>query len=189
MTEEPTHVENRAGRCMLHNWTEERAVAALDSESCRQIQKQGHRGILSLDQDSRMESVTTVTATFVPPRGPGVRLRGIRGELLEKHVSHIIREQIQSEMNPPAPKPDFCSTTRTDFCLSGFVARTPPATQLHDYKSDPAVTFWSENVQRVQGVTAAPTLRTPFNRSAAFSTPLEQQLDQPELLHHSSSSH
>lgn len=30
-----------------------------------------------MDQDSKMETVTTLRASYVPPKGPGVRLRGM----------------------------------------------------------------------------------------------------------------
>ncbi|XP_049909182.1 sperm associated antigen 8 [Epinephelus moara] len=183
MTEQPTTVINTTGKCMLHNWAEERAVAALDNqETMMEIQKHGHRGILTVDQESKMEAVTTLRATYTPPKSPGVRLRGIRGELLEKHIAQMIREKIQADMNPPTPKTDFCSTTQKDFCVDGFVSVTPKSTQAHDYKNDQAVTFWSENCQRVQGVTTIKTLKAPFKKSALFSTPISERLDEIELL-------
>lgn len=56
----------------------QRAFAALDSKETRtQIQKHGHRGIITMDQDSKMETTTTLKAVFIPPKGPGVRLRGM----------------------------------------------------------------------------------------------------------------
>ncbi|XP_042369547.1 sperm-associated antigen 8-like [Plectropomus leopardus] len=84
-------------------------------------------------------------------------------------------------MNPPTPKTDFCSTTQRDFCVEGFVPLTPETTQVHDYKSDQAITFWSENCQRVQGVTGVRNLKAPFKKSALFSTPISERLDEIEL--------
>ncbi|XP_073333526.1 sperm-associated antigen 8 [Pagrus major] len=167
---------------MLHNWAEERAIAALDTDQTRvQIQKHGHKGILTLDQNSKLETVTTVKAVYIPPKSPGVRLRGIRGELLEKHIAQMISEKIQAEQKPPTPKTDFCSTTQKDFCAEGFVPHTPETTQVHDYKTDQAVTFWSENCQRIQGVTAVKTLKAPFRKSALFSTPISERLDEIDV--------
>nr|XP_029133607.1 sperm-associated antigen 8-like [Labrus bergylta] len=92
MTEQTATGEHKVGRCMLHNWAEERAVAALgQAENRFQIQRQGHKGILTLDQDTKMETVTTHRTDFLPPKGPGVRERGIRSELLEKHITLMIR--------------------------------------------------------------------------------------------------
>ncbi|CAJ1070831.1 sperm-associated antigen 8 [Xyrichtys novacula] len=182
MTEKPDGVVNKAGRCMLHNWTEERAVAALDAEESIQIQRHGHRGILTLDQDTKMETVTTHKAHFIPPKGPGVRMRGIRSELLEKHIALVISEEFHAEQIPPETKTDFCSTTKRDFCVEGFVPLTPESTQGHDSKTEEAITFWSENRQRIQGVTAVQNLEAPFRKSAKFSTPISERLDEIELL-------
>ncbi|XP_060917000.1 sperm associated antigen 8 [Labrus mixtus] len=182
MTEQTATGEHKVGSCMLHNWAEERAVAALDQAENRfQIRRQGHKGILTLDQDTKMETVTTHRTDFLPPKGPGVRERGIRSELLEKHIALMIREKIQAEQNSPPAESDFCSTTQRDFCVEGFVPLTPELTQAHDYKSDAGVTFWSENRHHIHGVTAVQTLEAPFRKSAKFSTPISERLDEPEL--------
>ncbi|XP_074546911.1 sperm-associated antigen 8 [Halichoeres trimaculatus] len=181
MNEQSTTVEKKLGRCMLHNWAEERAVAALDTEEKR-IQRHGHRGILTLNQDTTMETMTTHKVAFAPPKSPGVRKRGIRSELLEKHIALMISEQFHAEKIPPKSKTDFCTTTQTDFCAEGFVPLTPEPTPGHDYISEEAVTFWSENRQRIQGVTAVQTSEAPFRKSAKFSTPISERLDEIELL-------
>uniref|UniRef100_UPI0037E87279 sperm-associated antigen 8 n=1 Tax=Semicossyphus pulcher TaxID=241346 RepID=UPI0037E87279 len=181
MTKQPATVENKVGRCMLRNWAEERAVAALDADQTRiQIQRQGHRGILTLDQDSKMETITTLKAAFSPPKGPGVRQRGIRRELLEKHIAMMISEKVHAERKTTTPETDFSSTTQRDFSVEGFVPLSPETTQVstHDYKNEQAVTFWSENRQRVQGVTAVQSLKAPFRKSAQFSTPISERLDE-----------
>ncbi|KAF3702293.1 Sperm-associated antigen 8 [Channa argus] len=182
MAAEPDTQENKVGKCLFHNWVEERAVGALDKEEMQiQTQRHGHRGILSMDQQCKMETVTTVKADYIPPKIPGVRLCGIRGELLEKHIAQMISEKIHAELNPPTPKTDFCTTTQKDFSVEGFVPHTPETTQVHDYKSDEAVTFWSENYQRIQGVTAIPTLKAIFRKSTQFSKPISERLDETEL--------
>ncbi|KAI3361955.1 hypothetical protein L3Q82_012306, partial [Scortum barcoo] len=184
----------------------QRAVAALDNEETRiQIQRRGHKGILTMDQGSKMETLTTIKATYTAHKSSGVRLRGIRGELLEKHIAQMISkkseyffqpcqlqrlisscfnsEELHAERNPPTSKTDFCSTMQKDFCVEGFVPLTPETTQgsVHDYKTDQAVTFWSENFQRIQGVTTIQTPKAPFRKSAQFSTPISERLDEIEL--------
>lgn len=182
MTEQEAPVRNKVGKCLLHNWVEERAVAALETKETKtQIQRHGHRGIITMDQDSKMETVTTLKAAYTPPKSQGVRLRGIRGQLLEKQITQMISEQIHAERNPPIPKTDYCTTTQRDFCVKGFVPHTHEKTQVHDYKTDQAVTFWSENYQRIQGVTAIQTLSAPFRKSALFSTPISERLDEIDL--------
>ncbi|XP_029921696.1 sperm-associated antigen 8 [Myripristis murdjan] len=170
------------GKCLLEKSTEESAAAALDTEGSReQIQRLGHRDILTMDPASKIEDVSTMKAAYVSPRTAGVRLRGIRGELMEKHITQKIREQVHAEFNPAPPKTDFCSTTRKDFTVEGFVPLTLETTNVHDYKSDQAITFWSENHQRIQGVTAVPSPGSPFKKSTLFSTPVAQRLDEPAL--------
>ncbi|XP_035812883.1 sperm associated antigen 8 isoform X2 [Amphiprion ocellaris] len=163
-------------------YTATRASAGLDAEETKiHIQRHGHKGILTMDQESKMETMTTLKAAYAAPKSPGVRLRGIRGELLEKHIAQMISEKLHAERNPPIPKTEYCSTTQTDFCVKGFVSSTPETTQVHDYKTDQAISFWSENYQRVQGVTAAQTSQAPFRKSAKFSTPISERLDEPKL--------
>ncbi|XP_068430464.1 sperm-associated antigen 8 [Clinocottus analis] len=182
MAEQPKTVQSKVAGCMLRNWVEERAVDALDTTQTRsEILKHGHRGILTMDWESKMESVTTQKATFAPPKGPGVRLQGIRVELLEKQIAVKIREKVQADLNPPSPETDYCSTTQKDFSVEGFVPLTPETTQVHDYKADQAVTFWSDNCQRIQGMTDVQNLKAPFRKSALFSTPISERLDEIEL--------
>ncbi|XP_026153791.1 sperm-associated antigen 8 [Mastacembelus armatus] len=182
MTERAASGEKKVGKCLLHNWAEERAVADLDIEETNsQIRTHGHREILTMDQQSEMETFTTMKAAYIPPRHPGVRLRGIRGELLEKHIAQMISEKINAELSPPTLKTDFSSTTQKDFCVEGFVPLSHKTTQVHDYKTDQAITFWSENYQRIQGVTPIQTSKAPFRKSARFSTPVSEQLDEPEF--------
>ncbi|XP_034048707.1 sperm-associated antigen 8 [Thalassophryne amazonica] len=157
-------------------------VEAPDNEKTKpQIQRDGPRGVFMTDPTSKMESVSTLKASYVPPKGPGVRLQGIRGELREKHLTQMISEKLHAEMNAPPPKTDFTSTFQKDFCIEGFVPVTPKTTQVHDYKNDPAVTFWSENLHRIQGVTTVKNLKAPFRKSATFSTPISEQLDEIEV--------
>ncbi|KAM3599190.1 uncharacterized protein V6R79_001487 [Siganus canaliculatus] len=179
MTQQPAPMDNKVGKCMLHNWVEERAVAALDNEEARaQIQRHGHRGIITIDQESKMETVTTVKSTYVPFKSPGVTLEGNREELMKKKIAQMISKKIEEERKIPTPETDYCSTTRRDFCVEGFMPCTPETSQLHDYKTDQTITFWSENRQRIQGVSAVRSSEAPFRKSAQFSTPITERLDQ-----------
>ncbi|XP_003440134.1 sperm-associated antigen 8 isoform X4 [Oreochromis niloticus] len=154
MTEQTAAAGHKVGKPMSHNWVEERA---------------------------KMESVTTLKAAYVVPKSPVVRLQGIRGELLKKHTAQMISEKIRADLNPQTPKTEYCSTTQKDFCVEGFVPFKPETTRIHDYKTDQAITFWSENCQRIQGVTAARSLKGPFRKSALFSTPITERLDEIDL--------
>ncbi|XP_030599240.1 sperm-associated antigen 8 [Archocentrus centrarchus] len=182
MAEQPAAVGSNVGKPTLRNRVEEGAVADHDTEDTNaQKQRHGLKGILTTDLESKMESVTTHNAAYVAPKSPGVRIRGTRGELLEKHIAQMISEKIRADLNSPTPKTDYCSTTRKDFCVEGFVPLKPETTQVHDYKTHQAITFWSENYQQIQGVTAAQSSRAPFRKSALFSTPISERLDETDL--------
>ncbi|XP_035245861.1 sperm associated antigen 8 [Anguilla rostrata] len=168
------------GKCLLDNWVEERATSFLDTEESKaHISKHGHKGIISMDLVSKAQDVTTVKEDFIPPVAPQIRQRGLREELLEKALYKTISQQVDEEFNPGPPPAEFISTTREDFKVPGFQSVPPSPSKEHDYKSDQAISFWSENYQKVQRVTAVRTSDTPFRKNAAFSTPIGQRLDDP----------
>ncbi|XP_024857843.1 sperm associated antigen 8 [Kryptolebias marmoratus] len=181
MAEQTNTLKSKRGKCLRRNWVEERSVAALDEDDSEtRSQKHGHKGIIAMDQEAKMETVTTSKATYVSLKSPGVRLKGVRRELLEKRLAQTISEEVRAQLNPPPPGTEFCSTTQKDFCVQGFVSRRPRATKAHDYKSDQAVTFWSESWRRIQGVTPVRSAGAPFRKSALFSTPITERVDEPD---------
>ncbi|XP_010876168.2 sperm-associated antigen 8 [Esox lucius] len=172
------------GKCLLFNWVEERATAVLDNNKPRaHIHKNGHTGILTMDLSSGVQGVTTAKAAFTPPRGHGVRQRGIRGELLEKSLLKKISEQTLAEFNPEPPNTEFCSTTKEDYRVKDFQPFLPPPQKEHDNKRDQAITFWSENHQHIQGGTAVRTRDTLFKKNATFSTPIGEHMDDKPMLY------
>ncbi|KAJ8385500.1 hypothetical protein AAFF_G00185360 [Aldrovandia affinis] len=167
-------------RCLMENWVEERATAFLDTEeSGAHVYKHGHKGIISIDLESKAQDVTTVKDTFIPPVAPGIRQRGRREELLEKALYKTISEQVEEELNRAPPPAEFVSTTREDFKVPGFQSVPPSPSKEHDYKTEQAISFWSENYHKVQRVTAVRTRDTPFKKNSAFSTPITDCLDDP----------
>ncbi|XP_054613513.1 sperm associated antigen 8 isoform X2 [Dunckerocampus dactyliophorus] len=144
-------------------------------------QKRGHGGVFNINPGATMEKITTLRAAFAPPRSPGVRLRGIRSELLERRIAQIMREKIHAERNPPLPQTDFATITQRDFRVDGFIPQTTKITHLHDYKTEQAISYWSENYQQIQGVSAVESPNTPFRKCAQFSTPIEEQREEIEL--------
>ncbi|XP_038143552.1 sperm associated antigen 8 [Cyprinodon tularosa] len=172
----------QSGKCFRPNWVEEEAVAALDiDDSKRSIQTIGHEGILTTEQKCKMETLTTTKAAHSPLKSPGFRQKGIRREQLEKHITQMIREKFQAELTPPEPEVDYCSTTQRDFCVLGFVPSRPKSKHMRDYKFEQAITFWSENCQKIQGVTPIRNPNSPFKKSSLFSTPISERLDEEEL--------
>ncbi|XP_026068560.1 sperm-associated antigen 8 isoform X2 [Carassius auratus] len=182
MTSEVDEENNAVGRCLLGNWVEERATALLDRTkptSC--VHKYGHTGILSMDVTARVQGISTFKATFKSPKSIGVRQKGNRAELLENDLIKRISDQIQAEMNIEPLAPELCSVTKADYKVEGFKSVRAPLTTDHDYTADQAITFWSDNYQKIQGVTAVKTKDQPFKRNATFSTPIGDQLDDTML--------
>ncbi|XP_026883155.1 sperm-associated antigen 8 isoform X3 [Electrophorus electricus] len=64
---------------------------------------------------------------------------------------------------------------RTELLEKDLIKRI--SEQDHDYKTDQAITFWSENYQKIQGMTPVRTRDTPFKKNASFSTPINESLD------------
>ncbi|MCI4394279.1 hypothetical protein PGIGA_G00166980 [Pangasianodon gigas] len=223
------------GGCLLGNWVEERATTSLDNTGpTSDIHKNGHRGILTVDLSSKLHGVSTLKSAFTSPKGTRVRQKGLRSELLEKHLIKSISEQVHAELTPKPSAPELNSVTRTDYTVEGFqCVRPTPSTdrdyrtdeaitfwrenfdkiQVHaeltpkpsapelnsvtrtdytvegfqcvrptpstdrDYRTDEAITFWRENFDKIQGVTAVRNRDAPFKKNASFTAPINECLD------------
>ncbi|KAK7895419.1 hypothetical protein WMY93_020744 [Mugilogobius chulae] len=142
-------------------------------------QKCGQCGLLSMEQGAKVEDITTVRATYVQPKDPGVRLKGSRLELLEKHLTETIREKLELQLKPAPCEPEYCSVTQESFTIQGFVPLRERVTPVHDYRSEESITFWSKNLQHIQGVTPVRSLVAPFRKCSEFSRPISERLDEP----------
>ncbi|XP_072309309.1 sperm-associated antigen 8 [Eucyclogobius newberryi] len=162
-----------------HARSEEQRASGDTEETKSQTQAFGHSGLLSTEQGAKMEDMTTMKASYVQPKGPGIRLRGSRMELLEKHLAQTIREKIELQMKPAPCDPEYITTTHESFNVRGFVPLWERLTLTHDYKSEDGITFWSENLQRVQGVTPSRAPGAPFRKCCEFSRPIGERLDEP----------
>uniref|UniRef100_A0A672KK73 Sperm-associated antigen 8-like n=1 Tax=Sinocyclocheilus grahami TaxID=75366 RepID=A0A672KK73_SINGR len=157
----------------------QRATALLDGTGPRScVHKYGHTGILTMDVAAKVQGISTFKATFNSPKSLGVRQKGSRAELLENDLIKRISNQIHAEMNAEPPAPELCSVTKADYKAEGFKSVHALLTTDHEYTAEQAITFWSDNYQKIQGVTAVKTKDHPFKRNATFSTPIGEQLDQ-----------
>ncbi|XP_051969726.1 sperm associated antigen 8 isoform X2 [Xyrauchen texanus] len=145
------------------------------SKSC--IHENGHIGILTVDTAAEVQGVSTFNAAFSSPKSLGMRQKGKRTELMEKDLIKKISVQVHAELNPAPPASELCSVTKADYKVEGFKPVHAPL-NMHDYTTEQAITFWSDNYQKIQGVTAVKTKHCPFKRNATFSTPISEQLDQ-----------
>ncbi|XP_039470310.1 sperm associated antigen 8 isoform X1 [Oreochromis aureus] len=195
MTEQTAAAGHKVGKPMSHNWVEERAKmesvttlkAAYVVPKSPVVRLQGIRGellkkhtaqmirsagyLLYLKCNGLQNFWETRESTDLQPTS-----MCFAGLYLRKYF-----EKIRADLNPQTPKTEYCSTTQKDFCVEGFVPFKPETTRVHDYKTDQAITFWSENCQRIQGVTAARSSKGPFRKSALFSTPITERLDEIDL--------
>ncbi|TSL28200.1 Sperm-associated antigen 8 [Bagarius yarrelli] len=128
-----------------------RATIELDnSGTASDIQKHGHRDILTVDVSSKLNGVSTLKSAFTSPYGTRVRQKGLRSELLQKHLMKSISEQVNAELTPQPVVPELYSVTRTDYSVEGFQCVQPTPSTDRDYRTDEAITFWRENVDKVQ---------------------------------------
>uniref|UniRef100_A0A3Q2XED9 Sperm associated antigen 8 n=1 Tax=Hippocampus comes TaxID=109280 RepID=A0A3Q2XED9_HIPCM len=146
-------------------------ISSNSKQTREHILRHGHKGIITMNTGAKMESTTTLKSAFAPPRSPGVRLIYIIVEYLLDDV-FFCRDKIHAERNPPLPQTDFATTTQRDFRVEGFVPQTTKINRFHDYTTEQAISYWSENYQRIQGVSAVECPNTPFRKSAQFSTPI-----------------
>uniref|UniRef100_A0A3Q4IE20 Uncharacterized protein n=1 Tax=Neolamprologus brichardi TaxID=32507 RepID=A0A3Q4IE20_NEOBR len=104
----------------------------------------GHKGILTIDLESKMESMTTLKAAYVAPKSPVGRLQGMC-LYLSPYIISLSYKRLKIFLT---------------FYWFNFL-------QVHDYKTDQAITFWSENCQRIQ------VSQTALSHSGFFFSPLK----------------
>ncbi|XP_065829127.1 sperm-associated antigen 8-like [Oscarella lobularis] len=176
---------NSGAKVLIENWVEERAVAQIDrtegEASTADVQRRGHKGILSTSFESKIESLSTVKDAYRSPSSAGVKTVGKRKEQLEREIRHHISQEVHEEFNPPPPKPDYVSTTKKDFTKEFTPIEKKPTKEHHLYKELPS-TFWKEQVDHHQGVTGITRIASKekcFQKNAAFSTPIGEYMGSP----------
>ncbi|XP_056409706.1 sperm-associated antigen 8-like isoform X2 [Hyla sarda] len=173
--------------CLLDNWQEERSAASLDRSPCtpgptqeEPDHRHGHRGILSIQLLADMASSTTHQDSYGRPREDSRRHTGLREEQLRRELYHKFSQEILEELSSPTKETTIReSTTRRDYEVQGFIPQLPAPRTKHDYATEQAVTFWSENVRTITGVSDIRSRDSPFKKSSAFTTSISHYLDQP----------
>ncbi|KAH3843966.1 sperm-associated antigen 8-like [Dreissena polymorpha] len=176
---------NSEGKCLLENWVEERQTQKYDTinddkcESKAQLFRDGHVGVLTINVDSKLESETTVRASYKKPVHPGIPLEGKKNDLMRQmYMEQAIQDVFKDDINIPQPEPlDYKSVTAKDFNKDDFVHVPPKPTKNHNYRTEQPVSFWSEHKDRITGVTSVKTRDTPFRRNDAFSQPIDEYFD------------
>ncbi|XP_040276597.1 sperm-associated antigen 8 [Bufo bufo] len=176
----------RVSPCLLRNWLEERAAVSLDSgppglTTKGQVHRHGHKGILSTQLLANMAKSTTHQDSYRRPGSDNTRQHtGLREEKLKTLLYHKYSQDILEELVSPIEETKVTeSTTRRDYQVEGFLAQAPTPSKRHDYRTEQAVTFWTDNMHGITGVSDIRTRDSPFKRSSAFTTPISHYLDQP----------
>ncbi|XP_041523273.1 sperm-associated antigen 8 [Microtus oregoni] len=173
------------GRCLLHNWEEERATNQLDqvprlqdgSESY--FFRHGHQGLLSMQLHSAMPGSTTQKDSYQPPRKNCQPLRGKREAMLEMLLHHQICKEAQAEQDPPRKLFEAESVTHHDYTAKMVQTGPPAPIKPHDYRQEQPETFWKQRAPQLPGVSNIRTLDTPFRKNCSFSTPVPLSLGHP----------
>ncbi|XP_064424994.1 sperm associated antigen 8 [Latimeria chalumnae] len=175
--------EKTRSKCLIHNWAEERATAYLDhrkgEEECP-MHASEHKGILTIDLLGKTVNRTTTHDTFYPCPGPGVRLKGKREEMLERSLYQEIGKKVFDDLVPPPPPMQTVTTHSLEYRVEGFEPPPLPYTKTCEYKTEQPVTYWLENIHKIAGVTEIRTKDVPFRRCGAFTTPVEENLEEPK---------
>ncbi|XP_036594490.1 sperm-associated antigen 8 [Trichosurus vulpecula] len=170
------------GKCLLHNWVEERATNELDlvlnheeSEGFRY--RHGHLGLLTLDLSSPHASRTTQKDSYQDPGNPRRALRGKREAMLELLLHHQIRKEVDRKSDPPMYF-NYESVTHHDYQRELDRPGPPPPTKVHSLQ-EPPETYWLQTASKLPGVSNSGICDTPFRKNCSFSTPVALSMDQP----------
>ncbi|XP_029439134.1 sperm-associated antigen 8-like [Rhinatrema bivittatum] len=174
-------------KCLLDNWVEERATAALDSPppsaGCVSegfFHRNGHPGLITVELLSKMADLTTTHDSFRRPVCDVTRQKGKREEMIERLLYSQICKETFEKRDPPPPKlMETESTMQHDYQVKGFKSIPPPPSKEHDYLKEQPTTFWTENVHKVTGISNIRTRDIPFKKNATFTTPIDEYLDEP----------
>ncbi|CAF0797961.1 unnamed protein product [Brachionus calyciflorus] len=182
---------NSDSKTLLQNWVEERSVKKFDQVPDEYIQtdqalikhfKHGHRGILTVNEQAPNSKYTVYKDDYIKRDNydPNGEPKGIRYKLTEQAIRNkLIDEMNQQVENDYQDEPnEYKSEFQEKYDVPGFRHEPPKPTAKHDLYSEMPVSYWTEQRNRVHGVTQFKTLDSPFRRNAAFSTPVEISLDQ-----------
>ncbi|NXQ87745.1 SPAG8 protein, partial [Nyctibius grandis] len=195
--EQPSRLVPR-GKCLIHNWQEERATNHLDCVPEQEpgsegfIYRHGHRGLLVHQPLSWPTNSTTTKDTYRPPHRVLLLGRGQREATLESILYQKYRQACASACHPPlepmevleeSSRPQMptksVSTTHQDYCTGGCQLMPLPTSQPHNYHTEQPCSFWLEQAHNLPGVTGIRSGDSPFRRNATFSTPITEYLEQP----------
>ncbi|XP_061218008.1 sperm-associated antigen 8 isoform X2 [Neopsephotus bourkii] len=181
--EQPPRLGPR-GRCLIHNWQEERATNHLDIV---QGQEQGSEGFIHRHGHPRLlyhhhlpgPNNSTTMDTYCLPHSVLMPGQGQREATLKAMLYHKYREEMLKKISPPRMPMESMSVTHQDYKPKGCLSAPSPPSQPHDYLTEQPCSFWLEQARSLTGVTSIRSRDSPFRKDASFSTPITESLDQP----------
>nr|XP_032828530.1 sperm-associated antigen 8-like isoform X1 [Petromyzon marinus]XP_032828618.1 sperm-associated antigen 8-like isoform X1 [Petromyzon marinus] len=112
------------------------------------------------------------------PTNTAFRTKGKREMLLEKTLRDRISKEVL-EKSSPIPPPKQYSTSKQAFFHYTLKPEPPVPNKAHDYHTEQPITYWSNNVNNIQGVTDIKSREKPFLKNTTFSKPISERLDTP----------
>jgi len=173
----------KGSKLLRGNWVELQSVTDLDTDipdghtTCVKVSKEGHKGLLTSESDSKV-TVSSTKAIYTPlpppPRSTGQRLHNKKTELLfAVHDEEVAKEQ--AHLNR---KPDPTDYTTTKQFYQNMHPDYPEVehktTKEHNFLTDQPASFWNTQLsgEKMPGLTAVGVDNEPFRKNAKFSTPL-----------------
>ncbi|XP_062489880.1 sperm-associated antigen 8 [Pezoporus occidentalis] len=162
------------GRCLIHNWQEERATNHLDIV---QGQEQGSEGFIHRHGHPRLlyhhhlpgPNNSTTMDTYCPPHSVLMLGQGRREAMLKAMLYHKYREEMLKKISPPGcPWSQHLSRTRITNPRVACPHHRPPPSLMTTSQSSPAASGWSK---------PAASLVSPA--SAAVTAPLRRTHPSP----------
>jgi len=172
---------NSGGRCLLENWVEERATQHLETTdinknevNCAKLHQNGHNGLLTLDSDAKASKATTVRTSYAKPTFPQVANEGKRFQKMKSQIYDECVKEVSETFFPKPHESKMISVKKQDFDDNDFVFIPPKPEHPHSLYHERPTTFWSENLNKISGVSQARVPNAPFNKNTAFSKPLSE---------------
>ncbi|NWH69466.1 SPAG8 protein, partial [Piaya cayana] len=172
----------RRGRCLIHNWQEERATNDLDYVPGHQLGyksytwQHGHHRLLTHEFPSSSPISTTMDA-YRPLQMDVLPGQGEAELPLELCALQKGSEKEILEAKSPKPMPmESVSTTHQDYCTRDQQLTPLSTIQRHIYYNEQPSSFWMDQARSLPDVTSIRRGKSPARRNAAFSTPITEYL-------------
>ena len=116
---------NSGGKCLLENWVEERATQNLEPTdinqneiNCAQLHRNGHRGLLTLEESKNVVK-TTMKDEYSTPFFPQVATEGAKMRMLRKNLEKQAKKEVEQDwfngLFIHASKDPYTSEKRANF--------------------------------------------------------------------------